>query len=42
MNHVPHIPVVDDDSEIRQMLADYLQRNGMRVSRPTVAGPCGR
>ena len=33
MNHVPHILVVDDDSEIRQMLADYLQRNGLRVSQ---------
>jgi len=32
MNHVPHILVVDDDSEIRQMLGDYLQRNGLRVS----------
>ncbi|KAF1055391.1 MAG: Transcriptional regulatory protein OmpR [Stenotrophomonas maltophilia] len=31
MNHVPHILVVDDDSEIRQMLAEYLQRNGLRV-----------
>lgn len=33
MNHVSHILVVDDDSEIRQMLADYLQRNGLRVSQ---------
>ena len=33
MNHVPHILVVDDDSEIRQMLADYLQRSGLRVSQ---------
>ena len=33
MNHVPHILVVDDDSDIRQMLADYLQRNGLRVSQ---------
>lgn len=33
MNHVTHILVVDDDSEIRQMLADYLQRNGLRVSQ---------
>ena len=33
MNPVPHILVVDDDSEIRQMLADYLQRNGLRVSQ---------
>ena len=32
MEHVDHILVVDDDREIRQMVADYLQKNGLRVS----------
>src|SRR5205085_3173667 len=27
-----HILVVDDDREIRTLLADYLERNGLRVS----------
>lgn len=27
-----HILVVDDDSEIRRLLADYLEKNGLRVS----------
>ncbi|MBF6025073.1 response regulator [Lysobacter niastensis] len=32
MEHVDHILVVDDDREIRQMVADYLQKNGLRVT----------
>jgi len=32
MEHVDHILVVDDDREIRQMVADYLRRNGLRAS----------
>ena len=32
MEHVDHILVVDDDREIRQMVADYLKKNGLRVS----------
>lgn len=32
MEHVDHILIVDDDREIRQMVADYLQKNGLRVS----------
>ncbi|GAA5073323.1 response regulator [Lysobacter panacisoli] len=32
MEHVDHILVVDDDREIRQMVADYLQKNGLRAS----------
>ncbi len=32
MEHVDHILVVDDDREIRQMVADYLQKNGLRTS----------
>jgi two-component system OmpR family response regulator len=27
-----HILVVDDDREIRTLLAEYLERNGLRVS----------
>ena len=32
MEHVDHILVVDDDTEIRQMVADYLRKNGLRAS----------
>jgi len=32
MDHVDHILVVDDDREIRQMVADYLQKSGLRVT----------
>lgn len=32
MNATDHILVVDDDREIRRLLADYLTRNGYRVS----------
>lgn len=32
MDHVDHILVVDDDAEIRRMLADYLRKNGLRAS----------
>ncbi len=32
MNESDHILVVDDDNEIRRLLADYLSRNGYRVS----------
>jgi len=32
MDHIDHILVVDDDREIRQMVADYLQKNGLRVT----------
>jgi two-component system, OmpR family, response regulator len=32
MEHVDHILVVDDDQEIRKMVADYLQKNGLRAT----------
>ncbi|MEH6419872.1 response regulator transcription factor [Pseudomonas sp. CGJS7] len=32
MNHVDHILVVDDDRDIREMVADYLRKNGLRAS----------
>jgi len=32
MDHVDHILVVDDDRDIRQMVADYLQKSGLRVT----------
>jgi len=32
MDHVDHILIVDDDREIRQMVADYLQKNGLRAT----------
>jgi two-component system OmpR family response regulator len=31
-SHTDHILVVDDDRDIRQMVGDYLRRNGLRVS----------
>ena len=32
MDHIDHILVVDDDREIRQMVADYLHKNGLRAT----------
>ncbi|HEY5849823.1 MAG TPA: response regulator [Lysobacter sp.] len=32
MDHVDHILVVDDDHDIRGMVADYLRKNGLRTS----------
>src|SRR6478735_3857151 len=32
MEHVDHILVVDDDGEIRRMVAEYLQKNGLRAT----------
>jgi two-component system OmpR family response regulator len=32
MNPAAHIVVVDDDHEIRTLLAEYLEKNGLRVS----------
>jgi two-component system OmpR family response regulator len=31
VEHIDHILIVDDDREIRELVADYLRRNGMRV-----------
>ncbi|MBB4124884.1 two-component system OmpR family response regulator [Xanthomonas translucens] len=31
--HIDHILVVDDDSDIRQLVGDYLRRNGLRVTQ---------
>jgi two-component system OmpR family response regulator len=32
MDRQPHVLVVDDDAEIRSLVAEYLTRNGLRVS----------
>ncbi|NQD93939.1 response regulator [Pseudomonas sp. CrR25] len=32
MDHVDHILVVDDDREIRELVGNYLKKNGLRVS----------
>ncbi|WNG51117.1 response regulator [Archangium minus] len=32
MAHTDHILIVDDDREIRRMVGDYLQRNGLRTT----------
>jgi two-component system OmpR family response regulator len=32
MNRPDHVLVVDDDAEVRRLLGDYLERNGLRVT----------
>ena len=32
MDHIDHVLIVDDDREIRELVAAYLTRNGLRVS----------
>ena len=32
MEHTDHVLVVDDDREIRSLIADYLQKNGLRTT----------
>ena len=32
MEHTDHILIVDDDLEIRELLASYLEKQGMRAS----------
>jgi two-component system, OmpR family, response regulator len=32
MEHIDHVLVVDDDREIREMVAQYLRKNGLRAS----------
>ncbi len=32
MSHTDHILVVDDDLDIRQMVSDYLRKNGLRTT----------
>ncbi|MGY4177736.1 two-component system OmpR family response regulator [Bradyrhizobium sp. USDA 4518] len=32
MDHIDHILIVDDDSEIRDLVSTYLKRNGLRVT----------
>ncbi|EOA02124.1 DNA-binding response regulator [Herbaspirillum sp. BH-1] len=31
MEHIDHILIVDDDRDIRELVADYLKKNGLRV-----------
>jgi DNA-binding response OmpR family regulator len=38
MNTTPHILVIDDDVDVRELVAEYLVKNDMRVS----VGACGR
>jgi len=38
MSHEPHILIVDDERDIREPLAQYLGRNGLRVSKAENAG----
>jgi two-component system, OmpR family, response regulator len=37
MERLDHVLIVDDDAEIRKLLGEYLQRNGLRVSLATDA-----
>ncbi|MGO4781000.1 response regulator, partial [Lysobacter sp. 2RAB21] len=32
MKQLDHILIVDDDRDIREMVADYLQKNGLRTT----------
>ena len=32
MDHVDHVLIVDDDREIRELVGNYLKKNGLRVS----------
>lgn len=32
MEHIDHVLIVDDDREIRELLASYLEKNGLRAS----------
>ena len=32
MSHVDHVLVVDDDREVRELVATYLKQNGLRAS----------
>lgn len=32
LNHAPHILIVDDDADIRDLLRDFFQRRGLKVS----------
>ena len=32
MDHVDHILIVDDDREIRELVGNYLKKNGMRTT----------
>lgn len=32
MEHVDHILIVDDDREIRSLIAEYLKKNGLRTT----------
>jgi two-component system, OmpR family, response regulator len=32
MDHIDHILIVDDDREIRELVSNYLKKNGLRVS----------
>ena len=43
MDHIDHVLIVDDDREIRELVSNYLKKNGSArlPSRPT-AGICGR
>ena len=43
MDAPDHILIVDDDAEIRSLLSQYLQKNGLRVDgRAPTAAACGR
>jgi two-component system OmpR family response regulator len=32
MEHVDHILIVDDDREIRELVGNYLKKNGLRTT----------
>ena len=42
MDHIDHVLIVDDDSEIRDLVSAYLKKNGLRVTSPPTDGRCAR
>ncbi len=42
MDEAPHVLIVDDDTRIRELLGNYLQRNGFRVSTAANAADARR
>ncbi len=42
MEHVDHILIVDDDREIRELVGNYLKKNGLRTTIVADAGRCAR
>ena len=42
MEHVDHILIVDDDREIRELVGNYLKKNGLRTTCLLYTSPSPR